>query len=320
MIEVRNLSKHFGDKVAVDQLSFTVKKGEVLGFLGPNGAGKSTTMRMITGYLPMTGGSVNIGGADVVEDELAAKSRIGYLPENAPLYNDMSVDGFLRFAAELRQVPAGQITEAVDKAVETCFLQSVRQQSIDTLSKGYRHRTCLAQSIIHDPDVLILDEPTDGLDPNQKHEARELIRRMGEDKAIVFSTHILEEVEAACTRAIIIDEGRIVADGTPDELKNQATHAGVVVTRLKGLAGSGIKQELERLSEAGSLKICDSGDDNICARVDPAKGKSSEDLSSAIFHMAVDKNLTVEELRIEEGRLDDVFRQVTQSDTATGKA
>ncbi len=317
MIEVRNLSKHFGGKVAVDQLSFTVKKGEVLGFLGPNGAGKSTTMRMITGYLPMTGGSVSIGGADVVDDELTAKSRIGYLPENAPLYNDMSVEGFLRFAAELRQVPASQIKAAVDKAVETCFLQSVRQQSIDTLSKGYRHRTCLAQSIIHDPDVLILDEPTDGLDPNQKHEARELIRRMGKDKAIIFSTHILEEVDAACSRAIIIDQGRIVADGTPDELKQQAAHAGVVVARLRGLAGTGIKQELERLSECKSLEVSDSGEDIICARVDPAKGKTSEDLSSAIFRMAVDKNLTVEELRIEEGRLDDVFRQVTQSDTAT---
>ncbi|MCF6314427.1 MAG: ATP-binding cassette domain-containing protein [Verrucomicrobiales bacterium] len=318
MIEVRNLSKHFGDKVAVDNLSFTVKKGEVLGFLGPNGAGKSTTMRMITGYLPMTEGSVSIGGADVVEDELTAKSRIGYLPENAPLYNDMSVDGFLRFAAELRRVPAGQITDAVDKAIATCFLESVRHQSIDTLSKGYRHRTCLAQSIIHDPDVLILDEPTDGLDPNQKHEARELIKRMGEDKAIIFSTHILEEVEAACTRAIIIDEGRIVADGTPDELKSQAEHAGVVVARLRGLAGTGIKQELEKLSEARGLEVSESGEDYICARVDLAKGKTSEELSSAIFKMAVDKNLTVEELRIEQGRLDDVFRQVTQSDTAKG--
>ena len=317
MIEVRNLSKHFGEKVAVDQLSFTVKKGEVLGFLGPNGAGKSTTMRMITGYLPATGGSVSIDGSDIVDDELTAKSRMGYLPENAPLYNDMSVEGFLRFVAELRQIPAGEISEAVNKAIATCSLESVRQQSIDTLSKGYRHRTCLAQSIIHDPDILILDEPTDGLDPNQKHEARELIRRMGKDKAIIFSTHILEEVEAACSRAIIIDQGKIVADGTPDELKNQAAHAGVVVARLRGLAGTGIKQELEKLSEAGGLEVSESGDNSICARVDPAKGKSSEDLSSAIFTMAVDKNLTVEELKIEEGRLDDVFRQVTESDTQT---
>ena len=314
MIEVRNLSKHFGEKVAVDQLSFTVGKGEVLGFLGPNGAGKSTTMRMITGYLPATGGSVSIGGSDIVDDDLTAKAQMGYLPENAPLYNDMSVEGFLRFAAELRQIPAGIISEAIDKAIATCFLDSVRRQSIDTLSKGYRHRTCLAQSIIHDPDVLILDEPTDGLDPNQKHEARELIRRMGEDKAIIFSTHILEEVEFACTRAIIIDQGKIVADGTPEELKSQAAHAGVVITRLKGLVGTGIKQELEKLNEARGLEVCESGDDSICARVDPAKGKTSEDLSAAIFAMAVDKNLVVQELKIEEGRLDDIFRQVTESD------
>jgi ABC-2 type transport system ATP-binding protein len=320
MIEVRNLSKHFGEKVAVDGLSFTVEKGEVLGFLGPNGAGKSTTMRMITGYLPATEGTVRIGGSDIVEDELEAKKRMGYLPENAPLYNDMSVEGFLRFAAELRRVPAGDIAAAVDKAIETCFLQTVRRQSIDTLSKGYRHRTCLAQSIIHDPDVLIMDEPTDGLDPNQKHEARELIRRMGEDKAIIFSTHILEEVEAACSRAIIIDQGRIVADGTPEELKNQAQHAGVVVASLKGLAGSGIKQELEKLSETKGLEVTESSDEGIRARVDPAKGKSSEDLSTAIFKMAVGKNLTVEELRIEEGRLDDVFRQVTKPDTESGKS
>jgi len=320
MIEVRNLSKHFGGKVAVDSLSFTVEKGEVLGFLGPNGAGKSTTMRMITGYLPATKGTVSIGGSDIVEDELGAKARMGYLPENAPLYNDMSVEGFLRFAAELRRVPVRDIAAAVDKAIETCFLQSVRQQSIDTLSKGYRHRTCLAQSIIHDPDVLIMDEPTDGLDPNQKHEARELIRRMGEDKAIIFSTHILEEVEAACTRAIIIDRGRIVADGTPEELKNQAQHAGVVVARLKGLAGSGIRQELEKLSESKGLEVSESSDEGIRARVDPARGKSSEDLSTAIFKMAVAKGLIVEELRIEEGRLDDVFRQVTKPDTERGES
>ena len=320
MIEVRNLSKHFGDKVAVDCLSFTVEKGEVLGFLGPNGAGKSTTMRMVTGYLPASGGSVSIGGADIVDQELTAKSRIGYLPENAPLYNDMSVEGFLGFAAELRKVPAGEISAAVDKAIETCFLQPVRQQSIDTLSKGYRHRTCLAQSIIHDPDVLILDEPTDGLDPNQKHEARELIRRMGEDKAIVFSTHILEEVEAACSRAIIIDQGKIVADGTPEELKNQAAYAGAVVARIKGLAGTGIKQELDKVGEAGKIEVIESGEEGISARVAPAKGKSSEDLSSAIFALAVDKKLTIEELKIEEGRLDDVFRQVTESDTEVAKS
>ncbi len=205
MIKVENLSKSFGQKRAVDAVSFEVAKGEVLGFLGPNGAGKSTTMRMITGFIPPSAGRVSVCGLDVLEHPIEVKRRIGYLPEAAPSYTDMSVLSFLKFAAAMRG------------------LESVLGQTIDTLSKGFRHRTCLAQALIHDPEVLILDEPTDGLDPNQKHEVRTLIRRMGETKAIIFSTHILEEVEAACTRAIIIDRGRIVANGTPEELKARST-------------------------------------------------------------------------------------------------
>ncbi len=218
MIEVENLTKQFGSKTAVDHLSFSVQKGEVLGFLGPNGAGKSTTMRMVTGFLPPTSGSIRICGVPVIDRPKDAKKHIGYLPESAPLYNDMTVTGFLKFGAEIRGLSGSAKKEAVEKAIETCFLQSVARQSIDTLSKGYRHRTCLAQALLHDPEVLILDEPTDGLDPNQKHEVRQLIRRLGETKAILFSTHILEEVEAACTRAVIVDQGRIVVDGTPQEL------------------------------------------------------------------------------------------------------
>lgn len=218
MIEVENLTKKFGAKTAVDHLSFSVKKGEVLGFLGPNGAGKSTTMRMVTGFLPPTHGDARICGISVVDKPAEAKRRIGYLPESAPLYNEMTVTGFLRFAADVRGLSGNTKNDAVERAIETCFLQSVAYQSIDTLSKGYRHRTCLAQSLLHDPEVLILDEPTDGLDPNQKHEVRQLIRRLGQEKAILFSTHILEEVEAACSRAVIVDRGRIVVDGTPAEL------------------------------------------------------------------------------------------------------
>jgi ABC-2 type transport system ATP-binding protein len=191
MIKVENLTKAFGAKLAVDGVSFEVNKGEVLGFLGPNGAGKSTTMRMITGFIP----------------------------EAAPSYQEMTVRSFLNFAAESRGLRGEERKRAVQRAVETCSLETVYNQTIDTLSKGFRHRTCFAQAIIHDPEVLVMDEPTDGLDPNQKHEARTLIRRMGENKAIIFSTHILEEVEAVCTRAIIIDRGRIVANGTPQELK-----------------------------------------------------------------------------------------------------
>jgi ABC-2 type transport system ATP-binding protein len=219
MIRVENLVKAFGAKLAVNDVSFTVERGEVLGFLGPNGAGKSTTMRMITGFIPPTSGRITIGGHDMLEDPLPAKRLIGYLPENAPGYADMTVYGFLNFAAELRGLQGDARKRAVGRAVELCFLQNVLHQTIDTLSKGYKHRTGLAQSLVHDPEVLIMDEPTDGLDPNQKHEVRGLIKHMGEKKAIIFSTHILEEVEAACTRVIIIDRGRIVANGTPQELK-----------------------------------------------------------------------------------------------------
>jgi len=219
VIKVENLSKSFGDKRAVDDIFFEVGRGEVLGFLGPNGAGKSTTMRVITGFLPPTAGKVSVCGLDVQENPIEVKRRIGYLPEAAPSYTEMSVLSFLKFAAEMRGLRGEERAKAVRRVVDLCHLEGVLGQTIDTLSKGFRHRTCLAQALVHDPEVLILDEPTDGLDPNQKHEVRTLIRRMGENKAIIFSTHILEEVEAACTRAIIIDRGRIVANGTPAELK-----------------------------------------------------------------------------------------------------
>jgi len=222
MIEVESLTKQFGSKLAVDNLSFTVKKGEVLGFLGPNGAGKSTTMRMITGFIPPSHGDAKVCGISITDNPRVAKTKIGYLPESAPLYNDMTVTGFLKFCASIRGLVGAERNDAVERAIETCFLGSVAKQSIDTLSKGYRHRTCLAQALLHDPEVLILDEPTDGLDPNQKYEVRQLIKRLGKTKAILFSTHILEEVEAACTRAVIVDRGRIVADGTPAELLEQS--------------------------------------------------------------------------------------------------
>src|SRR5688572_9523232 len=234
MIKIENLVKTFGAKRAVDGISFGVERGEVLGFLGPNGAGKSTTMRMITGFMPPSAGRVSVGGHDVAQAPLPAKRLIGYLPENAASYPDMTVQGFLNFAAELRGLHGDARKRAVWRVGELCFLQSVVRQSIDTLSKGYRHRTCLAQALIHDPDVLIMDEPTDGLDPNQKHEVRNLIRDLGRSKAIVFSTHILEEVDAACTRAIIIDRGRIVANGTPEELRAMSDAHGAVTLQAQG--------------------------------------------------------------------------------------
>src|SRR5438876_586282 len=248
MIKVNNLTKVFGTKRAVDGISFSVERGEVLGFPGPNGAGKSTSMRMITGFIPPTQGAIQVGGYNTLANPIPAKRLIGYLPENAPAYADMTVSGFLNFAAELRGLRGDGRKKAVDRVVEMCFLESVIHQSIDTLSKGYRHRTCFAQSIIHDPDVLILDEPTDGLDPNQKHEVRNLIRKMGEKKAIVFSTHILEEVDAVCSRAIIIDRGRIVANGTPSELRMKSDLAGAVTLRLLDGSAANVKSKIDQIS------------------------------------------------------------------------
>src|SRR6187401_1759602 len=250
MIKVENLVKTFGTKRAVDGISFSVERGEVLGFLGPNGAGKSTSMRMITGFIPPTEGRITVGGHNMLENPIPAKQMIGYLPENAPAYTDMTVHGFLSFSAELRGLRGDARKKAVSRAVEMCFLGSVLHQSVETLSKGYRHRTCFAQSIIHDPEVLVLDEPTDGLDPNQKHEIRSLIRRMGEKKAIIFSTHILEEVDAVCSRAIIIDRGKIVANGTRQELRQKSDWAGAVTLRLNGMAAKEVKEKLSLLRGA----------------------------------------------------------------------
>ena len=311
MIEITHLSKHFGPKVAVDNLSLTVQKGQVLGFLGPNGAGKSTTMRMITGYLPPTAGSISIGGADMLENPNAAKAKIGYLPESAPLYADMTVEGFLAFAAALRGLDGAAKKAAIDKAITTCFLEKVRYQSIDTLSKGYRHRTCLAQAIIHDPEVLILDEPTDGLDPNQKDVVRNLIKEMGKTKAIIFSTHILEEVEACCTRAVIIDQGKVVADGTPDELKRRALRAGSVSLKISGSTLNGIAHDLEKLPHTSRLEHPVTAADHFTATLFPKPKTPTGALTAEIYDLCRQKNLTLHELHEEPGRLDDMFRELT---------
>jgi len=231
MIEIRGLAKHFGPLKAVDCVSFDVDQGEVLGFLGPNGAGKSTTMKMITGFLTPSAGTIRVAGRDVAEDPVAAKSALGYLPEGAPAYPDMTPFAFLNFIAEIRGLSGPARAERVAEVVRRVHLEGVMRQPIETLSKGYKRRVGLAQAILHDPLVLIMDEPTDGLDPNQKHEVRTLIKEMGRSKAIVLSTHILEEVEAVCTRAIIINKGRIVFDGKPEELESRAP-ASVAKSRM----------------------------------------------------------------------------------------
>jgi ABC-2 type transport system ATP-binding protein len=285
----------------------------VLGFLGPNGAGKSTTMRMITGFLPPSGGSVTVGGFDIVEHPIEAKRLIGYLPENAPAYTDMTVYGFLHFAAEIRGLRGDARKQAVNRVVEMCFLGSVLHQSVETLSKGYRHRTCFAQSIIHDPDVLVMDEPTDGLDPNQKHEVRQLIRRMGEKKAIIFSTHILEEVDAVCSRAIIIDRGKIVANGTPQELRQKSEWAGAVTLRVKGVAASAVTAKLYQVSLVKRVTVVDDKDGHVTVRAFPKSGTNGS-LAQAIGEAA--HEWQIEQLQSEEGRLDEVFRSITMPDTA----
>ena len=222
MIRTEHLSKRYDALTAVDDVSFEVKPGEVLGFLGPNGAGKTTTMRMIAGFISPTSGKASICGHDVESDSLAAKACLGYLPEGAPLYGEMTVRQFLEFIAALRKLEGAKLRERLDYVIERLQLQGVLEQSIETLSKGFRRRVGLAQAVIHDPPVLILDEPTDGLDPNQKHEVRGLINAISKDKIIVISTHILEEVDAVCTRAIIIAKGRLVADDTPQALRARA--------------------------------------------------------------------------------------------------
>jgi len=312
MIKAENLTKMFGAKRAVDEVSFTVERGEVLGFLGPNGAGKSTTMRVITGFIPPTDGRVSVGGFDVVGQPIEAKRLIGYLPENAPAYADMTVHGFLNFTAEIRGLAGDARKRAVGRVVEMCFLQNVLHQSIETLSKGYRHRTCFAQSIIHDPEVLILDEPTDGLDPNQKHEVRGLIKRMGEKKAIIFSTHILEEVDAVCSRAVIIDRGRIVANGTPQELRRKSEWAGAVTLSVRGVPAATITAKLNQLAAAKrSIVVKDTGS-KVTVTVFP-KPNADGELTRGV--MDASQGWQVEELHTEEGRLDEVFRSITMPDT-----
>ncbi len=316
MIKVHNLAKVFGTKRAVDGISFSVERGEVLGFLGPNGAGKSTTMRMITGFIPPTDGTATVGGFDVVNDAIQARRLIGYLPENAPAYTDMTVYGFLSFCAEIRGLRGEAKKKAVGRVVDMCFLENVLHQSVETLSKGYRHRTCFAQSIIHDPDVLVLDEPTDGLDPNQKHEVRGIIRRMGEKKAIIFSTHILEEVDAVCSRAIIIDRGRIVANGTPAELRQRSDWAGAVTARFGNVANGAVKQKLSQLGPVKRVDVLEEKTTGVLVRIYPRE--NSRDLAGSVATLSQTEKWSIQELHTEEGRLDEVFRSITMPDTKQG--
>lgn len=305
-IEARRLCKNYGGLVAVDDLSFEVGAGEVLGFLGPNGAGKSTTMKMLTGFLAPSSGTALINGHDIQADSLAARRCVGYLPEGAPSYGEMSVRAFLEFVARARGFAGRGSHAATAAAIERLNLQGVVEQPIETLSKGFKRRVGLAQAIIHDPQVLILDEPTDGLDPNQKHEVRRLIRDMSQDKIIVISTHLLEEVHAVCNRAMIISDGRLLVDDTPDGLIARSRYHDAVTL---------VVDEPERvasvLSELPGARKVELREGELT--VFPAAGQH---LFQVISDAVRENHWNVKELRLEAGRLDEVFRQITRKEVA----
>ena len=309
MIVVDALSKHFGQFQAVDEISFEVQRGEVVGFLGPNGAGKSTTMKMLTCYLPPTSGNAEVNGFSINSQRLQVQEQIGYLPESAPSYNEMQVEEFLSFIGEVRGYTGSELRRRVGRVLELTSLQEARKQIIDTLSKGFRQRTCLAQALIHDPPVLILDEPTDGLDPNQKHEVRELIRRMSEERTILVSTHILEEVEAVCTRALIISEGRLVGLGTPDELLSQSIYRNAITLSVSGVNAETLLEDLNGLEQVYSVeRLEDMPNGAITVRVFP---KDRESISSELEKFLKKKKMSIEQFFVERGRLDEVFRKLT---------
>ncbi|MDH4610955.1 ABC transporter ATP-binding protein [Pseudomonas sp. BN102] len=307
MIELTNLTKRFAQHTAVDNLSFRVAPGEVLGFLGPNGAGKSTTMKMLTGFLAPTSGTASIFGFDIQTQTLKAQREIGYLPEGAPCYGDMTVRGFLDFIAEVRGFGGAEKKQRVDRAVGQVELEHVLGQSIETLSKGFKRRVGLAQAILHDPRALILDEPTDGLDPNQKHQVRQLIQSLARDKIVIISTHILEEVTAVCTRALVIASGQVVADGTPFELESRSRyHQAVTLVAdepldmlalavLPGVAG------IEENAIEGGLTIL---------------AKPGEVIFPQVNQLIHTRGWKVRELDVERGRLDEVFRRLTRGEAA----
>ena len=303
MIEVDGLCKRFGAIQAVDDVSFTVDKGEVLGFLGPNGAGKSTAMKIIAGFLDPDAGTARVAGFDIRENPIAAQRLLGYMPEGAPSYHEMTPLGFLKFIAGMRGFSGSEADDRIAVAVDRTQLGSVLYQTIDTLSRGFKRRVGLAQALLHDPDILILDEPTDGLDPNQKHEVRNLIQSMASEKAIVISTHILEEVDAVCSRAIIISRGRIVADGTPDELESRSPrHLGVCITATRPTCEQLIA-DINALDGVSSAELESQG-----LFVKP---KDGSEILDAVRVLVRQKGLSVADIRIERGRLEDVFRDVT---------
>jgi ABC-2 type transport system ATP-binding protein len=311
MIEIRSLTKRFGPFTAVDQVDFSVERGEVLGFLGPNGAGKSTTMRMVTGFLPPTSGTALLDGHDILTAPQAARRTFGYLPEGAPAWPDMTPAGLLDFVGRIRRLSASERRQRAAEVVDRVHLEEVMHQPIETLSKGYKRRVGLAQALLHDPEILILDEPTDGLDPNQKHEVRQLIRGMAARKAILLSTHLLEEVEALCTRVVVISNGRLVADGTPAELIERDPRHGAVRLSFSGAVPAGA---LERIGSRAAAVERPAENELL---VLPGAGAN---LAAELHLLAQAEGWPISGLTTERGRLDVVFRELTDTDAGTAAA
>jgi len=309
MIRVHALSKNFNNFTVVDQVSFEVKRGEVLGFLGPNGAGKSTTMKMLTCFIPPSSGTAEICGFSILDDPLQVRAQIGYLPESAPSYDEMLVGEFLSFVAEIRGYGGKELRRRVSIVIEMTALGEVKEQLIETLSKGFRQRTCLAQALLHDPPVLILDEPTDGLDPNQKHEVRSLIQRISEERTILISTHILEEVEAVCTRAMIISAGKVVGYGTPDELMSQSLYRNSVTVSINGADPTQLLKDFNELDFVYSVeRIPEKRQELVTMRLFP---KNKESIALQLEQFLFAKKIPIEQFNVNRGRLDEVFRELT---------
>ena len=316
MIALSHLTKRFGPLTAVDGIDLSVNKGEVLGFLGPNGAGKSTTMKMVTGFLSPTEGLATVDGIDVTRDPVGVKQRIGYLPEGAPCYGDMTPRGFLNFIADIRNLSGIARNASIDQVIERVEIADVMDQPIETLSKGFKRRVGLAQAILHNPPVLILDEPTDGLDPNQKHQVRTLIQQMASDKAVIISTHILEEVEAVCTRAVIIARGKLLADGTPEDLLKRSPLHNAVEIKVSPAAADAIAKDLASLTSVGQVERSTSIDAQTLFSVTSKTGAS---IAPEVAAMLKEKGHAVSDLKTEKGALDAVFREITRGGSAAAK-
>jgi ABC-2 type transport system ATP-binding protein len=310
-IQVTNLVKKFGEVTAVNEITFNVQTGEILGFLGPNGAGKTTTMKVLTCFLPQTSGEVLIDGMNIQEKSIEVRKKIGYLPEQNPLYLDMNVIDFLRFTANLQSVPSKNIDARITHMLDTCGLKEVMHMDIGELSKGYRQRVGLAQAMIHDPEILILDEPTSGLDPNQIVEIRNLIKEIGKQKTVILSTHILPEVQATCNRVLIIHQGKIVADGSPNELQNRFQASETVTLELKTDVLDPMQEiipEFKLIPEVQNIELISHSDGNYKFNIHTSKG---QDIREILFRKSVEKNWIILEMFKKETSLEQVFHQLT---------